>query len=268
MQYFSAWVSVFGPAQKLLCVWHVDRAWRRALKDNVASHELQVEVYHMLRTVMQEIDEEVFGLYLNALVEHLQQVAPRFATYFTGYCSRCSEWAYCFRKGTRANTNMYVESFHNVLKSAYMERKANRRVGCLLRVLMKIARDKAFERLIKVEKKKTSKKLAGINKRHVTVADQLPEVINGGWYVISQSKPGHKYLVLPASSSCECALHCRVCDCCPHMYQCSCVDFAVHDTVCKHAHTIHHLRQASRNELSENATNALQADRGRIASKL
>ena len=31
------------------------------------------------------------------------------------------------------------------------------------------------------------------------------------------------------------------------MYDCSCVDFAVHATVCKHVHTVHHLRAAALN---------------------
>ena len=30
-QYFKAWVAVFGMGPcKLLCTWHVDRAWRKA----------------------------------------------------------------------------------------------------------------------------------------------------------------------------------------------------------------------------------------------
>jgi hypothetical protein len=75
---------------------------------------------------------------------------------------------------------MYVESFHNVLKSAYMERKANRRIDNMLNILLKIARDKAFERLIKVEKKTRSKKMTDINNRHTLVTDRLPDMLNGG----------------------------------------------------------------------------------------
>jgi hypothetical protein len=119
----NVWVSVFGPARKLLCVWHVDRSWRRALKENVASHEHQVETYHMLRTLMQEVDEVAFKRHLPSIMQHLAQIAPRFCNYFGPYCSRADEWAYCYHKGTKANTNMYVESFHNVLKSAYRGRK-------------------------------------------------------------------------------------------------------------------------------------------------
>ena len=48
---------------------------------------------------------------------------------------------------------MYVESFHNVLKSAYMERKANRQVDTLLNILLGVVRDNVFDCLIKLQKK-------------------------------------------------------------------------------------------------------------------
>lgn len=253
-QYYNAWIAVFGSAEKRLCVWHIDRAWRKAIKENITSHDIQIEIYHMLRSVMEELDENVFKQCLSEMTAHFQEVAPRFATYFATYCNRQTEWAYCYRKGTQANTNMYVESFHNVLKSAYMERKANRRVDTLLNILLRIARDKAFERLIKVEKHSHSKKLRELDKRHVVLLQELPATTDNGWFVPSQSVPGRQYFVVLARDSCPCSLHCSACGCCPHMYQCSCVDFAVHATVCKHVHTIHQLRSSvSTTEQTDNA---------------
>jgi hypothetical protein len=244
-QYFNAWVTVFGPAEKRLCAWHVDRAWRRAIKENISDVETQVEIYHMLRCVMQELNEDAFNKCLSTLMVHMQQMVPRFASYFAAYCNRVTEWAYCHRKGTQANTNMYLESFHNILKTAYLERKANRRIDTLLNVLLKIARDKAFEHLIKVEKRTHSKKLCDIDKRHSIFVEQLPPVTDGGWVVPSEKMPGQQYFVIEASDTCSCSLHCSLCNCCPHMYQCTCVDFAVRATVCKHIHNIHELRRRS-----------------------
>jgi len=40
-----------------------------------------------------------------------------------------------------------------------MERTANRRINSLLNILLKVARNKAYERLIKVEKTKNGKKV-------------------------------------------------------------------------------------------------------------
>jgi MULE transposase domain len=243
-QYYNAWASVFGPADKNLCTWHVDRAWRRAIKEHVVDPADQAEVYHMLRSLLQELNKEEFNICLEAFICKLQIQWPRFAQYFTStYGNRVSQWAYCYRIGTEANTNMYVESFHSVLKSAYMERKVNRRIDSLLVILFRIARDKAVERLIKMEKNSVSHKITEITKRHVILISELPESTGGGWLIPSESSGPHAYFVAPAKDSCECSMRCKNCQCCPHMYNCSCVDFAVHHTVCKHVHAVHELRR-------------------------
>ena len=62
---------------------------------------------------------------------------------------------------------MFVEAFHNTLEQVYMQGKVNRRVDKCLHVLLWLARDKAFERLIKLEKGKTSSRLSAIHARHM-----------------------------------------------------------------------------------------------------
>jgi len=100
-QYYSAWRSVFGECEKKLCTWHVDRAWRRAIKQHICGTEDQVEVYHMLRSVMQELNEVDFERYLAAFVRYINSGAPQFAAYFTPYCLRVTEWTYCHRLALR-----------------------------------------------------------------------------------------------------------------------------------------------------------------------
>ena len=46
------------------------------------------------------------------------------------------------------------------------------------------------------------------------------------------------YTVLKQKGSCECKLHCRICNACIHMYTCTCIDSMIHTTVCKHIHII------------------------------
>lgn len=47
-QFFSAWVGVFGVGpQKLLCTWHVDRAWRGNLH-SIKNQETAQKIYHNL----------------------------------------------------------------------------------------------------------------------------------------------------------------------------------------------------------------------------
>ena len=72
----------------------------------------------------------------------------------------------CYRQGSFINTNMYVEAFHRVLKYIYLRGKVNRRVDTCVHALIKIARDKFFERTVKLSKGKCSLKLDDIRKRH------------------------------------------------------------------------------------------------------
>ena len=60
-QYYLAWVSVFDSTpRKLLCTWHVDRAWRGALQQHVTGVEKQAAVYSKLRVLLEETDKVKF----------------------------------------------------------------------------------------------------------------------------------------------------------------------------------------------------------------
>ena len=60
-QYYLAWVSVFDSTpKKLLCTWHVDRAWRGALQQHVKGMERQAAVYSHLRFLLEELDVDKF----------------------------------------------------------------------------------------------------------------------------------------------------------------------------------------------------------------
>lgn len=76
------------------------------------------------------------------------------------------EWAACYRRDASVNTNMYVEAFHRVLKYVYFKGKVNKRLDKFIYILLKLARDKGFERLIKVEKGKHTERLRVISARH------------------------------------------------------------------------------------------------------
>ena len=49
---------------------------------------------------------------------------------------------------------MYIESFLWILKHLYMKGKKNRRIDNLIHVLLKVSKDKDFERLCQLEKGK------------------------------------------------------------------------------------------------------------------
>ena len=66
----------------------------------------------------------------------------------------------CYRKEATVNTNMYVEAFHRVLKYIYFKGKVNKRLDNCIEILLKLARDKGFERIAKIGKGKNSDRIA------------------------------------------------------------------------------------------------------------
>jgi len=50
-QFYNAWISAFGGTpHKLLCTWHVDRAWRGHLL-SIKDEKLSQTIYHNLRVL-------------------------------------------------------------------------------------------------------------------------------------------------------------------------------------------------------------------------
>ena len=88
---------------------------------------------------------------------------------------------------------MYVESFHCVLKIVYLDSKQNCRVDHLLTVLLRFARDKAFEQIQKMEKGKSSHRIKEINKRHGSAEEMMSAGILTIQYSENSWKVVHSY---------------------------------------------------------------------------
>lgn len=243
-QFFSAWISVFGSGpQKLLCAWHVDRAWRGHI-NVIEDKELAKKIYHNLRILLEETDEKKFESLLSATKDQLSNSPETkdFSAYFISYyAKRKHQWASCYRKYSGVNTNMYVEAFHRVLKHVYMKGNSNKRIDKCIHVLMKYERDKAFQRLIKVERGKTTGRLATIFKRHLAsekLALSSVTPIDGNTWRVRSSDEQREYIVVKELEECDqnCALRCDKCKICVHMYCCNCADALIRHTICKHIH--------------------------------
>lgn len=88
-QYYNAWVGVMQHhPRKLLCTWHVDKAWRENIREKVKDVTAQAEVYKMLRTVLEETSETTFSDLLAKVLNQLQSCdqTAAFHQYFV------SEW--------------------------------------------------------------------------------------------------------------------------------------------------------------------------------
>ena len=87
--------SIWGRKyKKLLCAWHIDKAWRKALSDHVKSRQEQIEIYHMLRSLLTETAENSFRIKLQQLMSYLSVNHDRFRQYFEReYVKRIPQWA-------------------------------------------------------------------------------------------------------------------------------------------------------------------------------
>ena len=246
-QFYTAWCTVFGGTpSKLLCMWHVDRSWRKSLNEHVDNNQCCIEIYHQLRVLLLEQNKTEFHLQLQKFMSHLHKNHFRYFEYFKrNYAGRCEQWAACYRIGCIANTNMFAESFHRLLKFVYLDGKQNRRVDTLLNTLLRIARNLIYEQITKEEKGKLSHRKCEITKRHkeavklisiCTVSQESK--LDLEWKVQSQSNKETYYTISKSQTSCSCKLNCSQCGACSHMYNCSCIDYALHNTVCKHIHLV------------------------------
>ena len=160
------------------------------------------------------------------------------------YCNRLEQWASCFRKKTLLNTNMFLEAFHRTLKVVYMQQKQNRRIDFLLHILLKIAKDKVFDHITKLEKGKYTHRVSEINKPHKSATnmchlkDQVLQKNETTWMVPSEIDQSLRYRVELVNSECSCQLCCSTCKVCKHTYSCTCMDATMHATVCKHVHLV------------------------------
>ena len=245
-QYYNAWHSVFGATTKLLCIWHVDQAWRKALNEHVSNKQDRVEIYHQLRVLLQERVESEFFVRLQQLMSFLNNQYEEFYKYFdTQYVPKVKEWVTCYRVGTIVNTNMFVESFHRLLKVVYMNNKQNRRVDHLVHILLRLARNLVYEQLQKMEKGKMTHRKCEIYKRHKLAVElqkkscTLQQSDRNTWKIESLTRKGDFYVIEQQKQDCDCQLSCSICHACVHMYTCTCMDATLHNTVCKHVHLVH-----------------------------
>ena len=207
--------------------------------------EDRITIYHYLHVLLEEKDIARLRILLQQFLSFLHKDQSALLAYFQNeYVPHIEEWAYAYRYEAEINTNMYVETFHHVLKVVYLDSKQNCHVNHLLTVLLRLARDKAFERIQKLEKGKSSHRIKEINKRHGSAEEMMSSGIlpiqcsENSWKVASQKTKEKNYIVTKVKEECAYLLHCSSCRISVHMFNCSCADAHLHNTVCKHSHVV------------------------------
>ena len=163
---------------------------------------------------------------------------------------RIMRWSSMNRKIPHANseTNMFLESFHNVVKTKYMKRKSKRRMDYMLLMLEQVEleyfRKSEIPRNVKVQPIKQEvtprhKRGLKIPKEHVIpINDYL-------WLVQSDKDISRTYEVQFTQTNCDntCTSNiskCKKCKFCRHNFVCECEDFK-QGFLCKHLHRVHTL---------------------------
>ena len=256
---WNALTSVFGSSAKhLLCTWHVMRAWSRRLRSSTLDTKLYGEMFTALRVILYCSSQVTFQKLIEGFCLKYSSCAQSFVHYFVAnYCNRPEVWAMCYRvffAHGNTNTNMLVESFHNRLKTFYMNRIPNRRLDDLINLLLRVERDDYLRRTKQLVYKECDVfNTFGARTRHergLKISDEDVSCLSDGgscyddvvmWEVKSQSKPGVVYTVSLLELWCnvdlcmETCLELSCCGLCAHMFSCSCLDKS---GICKHIHKV------------------------------
>lgn len=260
--FYNAWVVEMKPAKhRLYCTWHVDRAWRKNL-NKIKNKTKQVEIYKVLRTLLQEQDAEAFSRMFDNAINRMAKddETMHFSNYFISYYApSVQSWAYCHRLNSGINTNMHIERMHRTLKHIYLQGKKVKRLDKSLHALMRYTRDKSIDRLIVLHKGKISSKLKELRKRHKTsilmsLEMVLKNVDGKSWNVLS-GKTNEMYEVNQLKSNCDCQINCYDCQSCIHCYSCSCIDSTIKWNMCKHIHLVCRFLKKTNDENIKNDEN-------------
>ena len=174
-----------------------------------------------------------------------EDICPKFVNYFKNtYVSRPVKWAMCYRQFEHANTDtMFVESFHNKLRTFYLERVPNKRIDDLINVLLEIEADDYWNHKRRIVYLDVPKKDIDSDIRYergINIPDaHMTALSKSKWSVQSQSK-NVTYTINQITGNCNCQLGKRHISCvglCEHIYSCNCNDKA---KICKHIYKVHY----------------------------
>ena len=205
---WNAFTSVFGESKHLLCKWHITRAWRRSLK--IVPESFQDEVMQALLVMLNEKDVTEFETLQDGFLTRYSLVAPGFTKYYqNNYMKRSEKWAMCHRQFNhcKTDTNMFVESFHNKLKTNFMERKPNKRIDDLVNLLLTIEEEDYWRRKREIEYFEKTNNIAtdGSNrhKKGLNIPDaHVTKIDEGSFEIVSQSEKDCHYIVKRATDNC------------------------------------------------------------------
>ena len=238
--------NVFGHhLLHFLCTWHVLRSWKKRLPRS----EQGDEMYQKLSSMIYTKREEVYLQLKDDFISTFKRTQPEYVKYFReNYESRAEKWAHCYRKVDYANvdTNMFVESFHKILKHVEFEGKQNKRVDALLDAVLLIERN-MFVQHYKLMTFGTGlvKQVSGPHHDGTNIDSNHVIRVSDNKYKVKSSTGDSIYQIERLKQECDvetCMIKCMEFPCvdlCIHLYKCSCPSFSSGRVICKHIHKVH-----------------------------
>ena len=227
---WNAFLRVFGDCTQLLCKWHVKRAWGNKIP-LCGSKQLQEEVYRTLEVILEETLEKMPVGFLRKY----EDICPKFVNYFKNTnVSRPVKWGMCYRQFEHVNTdtNMFVESFHNSLKTFYLERMPNKRIDDLINILLEIEADDYWSRKRRIVYLDVPKKDIDSDiryKRGINIPDAHMTALSKSKRSAQSQSKNVTYRINQITENCNCQLgkqQISSVDLCEHIYSCNCNDKA------------------------------------------
>jgi len=250
----EAFRTSFGPElTTLLCHWHVPLAWVRNLS-KVSKSELKEELMYLLKRALRTRKRDEYDRICEVILTEYSDCKD-FVDYICQYyLNRPEEWAMCYRLFFHdgVDTNMLLESLHNIMKTFKLERRPNRRVDNLLVLLLDMEEERYKEYTL--EKAKNYVRPATVpSKKHeegLKIGDShVLKIAAGSWKFISATNIRIHYNITKKADFCKeshCYITCPSLACeglCAHLYHCDCPD--KDEPLCKHIHKLHAMEKRS-----------------------
>lgn len=241
--YYKAWCTVMGkPAHKLLCTWHVYKAWEAQLKKKVGTKESKPMLAELLNLKTNILGEREFLKRWMELkkewegTEDKKRVVEYLEKY---YMNRAETWANCYRVGLVLTTNNYAESFFNTFKHTMLPGAKKDRMDIFLHALLNRSRVDAesMNKLIKKGagfKDKKTQKVHRTSMCTVTILERQDGLYE--WLVNVGDKQFRVKRV--ECVNCKCMNRCVFCNVCVKMFECECPVNRVNDEICVHIHFV------------------------------
>lgn len=250
--YHNAWKRVMEkstsnkekPSRKLVCTWHVSKAWNRKLVGLGISNENRRKIMHLLIKLKSSLTHLKFCEELEKIYILLSQSkkGKKFIEYlhkrYLADEARIAQWADYKRIFAGISTNNYCESFFNIVKSVCFKKLRNHRLDVLVHKLLILSQNSLSAYYSRCANE------CGFKERRMNELHRYSENMNCDMYVDETGKwnffeGGDTIRVCEMEcDDCECVKKCKKCGGCMERFMCECAEYMVNMNVCKHIHYI------------------------------